>query len=124
MCTVKSPTEANDFVSEVVDLAIRLKNDQPLELSTLSDSLVSELPVDSVETLILAEELKRKGFTVVDWGRGNFLPNGVRIVTLRLVKDDCQCTINKMYYSTVEDNMYQIREAISCKANFIKQQNK
>jgi hypothetical protein len=118
-CSVKSQKERDDFIGEVVDLAAKLKNDEPIELSTLYDSLVSELPVDSLETLVLAEELKRKGFRVVNWGRGNFPPHGVRIVILSLAKDDCYCTVSKMYYSTTQQDLYQIHESISCKDSVI-----
>lgn len=118
-CSEKSPQEGEDFIVEIVDLAIKLKNDEPIELSTLYDSLVSELPVDSLETLVLAEELKRKGFKVVDWGRGNFPPHGVRIAILSLAKDDCYCTVSKMYYSTTQQDLYQIHESVSCKDSVI-----
>lgn len=110
----KSETE-KDFVPSVVDLAIRLRNDQPIELSTLYDSLISIIPADSSEKIFLAEELKRRGFKVVDWGRGNILPKGVRIVSMSLTRDECYCSVNKIYYSTIEDNLYQVHESISCK---------
>lgn len=118
-CNEKLSRRGDDFVEEVVDLAVRLKNNRPIELSTLYDSLATTLPADSVETLVLAEELKRKGFKVIDWGRGNFPPNGVRIVVLGLKKDSCYCSVSKMYYSTIRNDLYQIRESISCKDSVI-----
>ncbi len=114
-CYEKSSPIRGEFVEQVVDLAVKLKNDQPLELSTLYDSLATMLPADSTEKLILAEELKRKGFKVLDWSRGNFPPHGIRIIVLGLGRDSCYCSVNKMYYSTLRDDLFKIRESISCK---------
>lgn len=105
---------AATFVEHVVDFAITNKNGQAIELPQLYDSLVTTLPADSLEKSILAEALAKKGFEKVDWGRGNYPPLGPRMVLWTLQKGHCRCEVGKIYYSTIADNLFEVRERIHC----------
>lgn len=58
--------------------------------------------------------LKKKGFKVINWGRGSYHPRGARIVSITLQKNDCICEVNKIYYSTASDTLFEVVERIRC----------
>lgn len=103
-----------NFIEKVVDFQINNKSNNLIELPTLYHSLVAEIPSDDEEKLILVEVLKKRGFKVLDWGRGNYPPIGPRIISIKLKKEDCFCEVNKIYYSTVSDNLFHPTENIRC----------
>lgn len=107
-------TETGDRVDRMLDLILEEKDQNTIEFPLLYDSLCSVLPSDSSEHLILAEKLKKRGFKVVNWGRGNFHPLGQRIVSLTLKKGDCYCDVSKIYYFTISDTYFEMRERIVC----------
>ena len=106
-------TATKNSTESIVDFVLEHKDNTVIELPNLYDSLVTNIPDDSVETLILAEILKKKGFKVINWGRGNFM-NGPRIVNFTLQKENCFCVVSKMYYSTASDTLFQMAERINC----------
>jgi hypothetical protein len=85
-----------------------------IELPNLYDSLTNHIMEDSTERLILVEALKKRDFKVIDWGRGNCPPLGPRIVSIKMKKGDCFCQIDKIYYKTISDSLFQMTERIRC----------
>ena len=113
-CTKKKESNS-DFYDKVLDLAIENSNGESVEFPELYDKLVTKIADDNNEKLKLVEKLKQKGFKVTNWGRGNHPPHGPRIIIINLKKDSCECEVAKIYYSTVDDTLYNMTERISCK---------
>jgi len=116
-CSKKPKKETVEFNEKIVDFAIENSNDKFIELPNLYDSLPKQIVVkDKDEKLILVQILKKKGFEVIDWGRGNH-PLGPRIIVLKLKKDDCECEVQKTYYSTddLPGEVHKTTESIRCK---------
>lgn len=116
-CCGKPKKQQIDFNEKVVDFAIEISNDKFIELPNLYDSLSKEIvPKDEDENLILVQILKKKGFELKDWGRGNH-PLGPRIISLKLKKENCECEVQKIYYSTddLPREVYKTTESIRCK---------
>lgn len=76
-------------------------------------SLMNAIPSDEEEHLMLVELLKSKGFEVTNYGRGNW-EFGPRIVSYTLQTDQCECQVDKLYYSTEQENTYRVTERIKC----------
>lgn len=110
----KTSSSAGGFIENTLDFVIEHQDNNIIELPSLYDSLATQLPADSAETLLLAEALKKRGFKVINWGRGNFPPRGPRFVSLTLQKDNCFCEVSKIYYSTLYDMRFEMAERISC----------
>jgi ribosomal protein S8 len=116
-CNEKTKKQATDFNEKVVDFAIENSNNKYIELPNLYDSLSKEIVTkDENEKLIVVQILKKKGFEVKDWGRGNH-PLGTRIIVLKLKKGNCECEVLKTYYSTdsLPKEIYKTTESIRCK---------
>jgi hypothetical protein len=105
---------SKDFIENIIDLQINNKGNNIIELPDISDSLVTIIKTDTSENLVLVNALKKRGFKVIKWGRGNYPPCGSRIVSLTLKKDSCFCAVNKIYYSTINDSLFRISENIRC----------
>jgi hypothetical protein len=116
-------TSKDFFVDRILDATIQTSTGELIELPNLYDTLAKSLPEDKDEELILVQKLKRRGFDVTHWGRGNYPPLGPRIVMVELKKDKCNCSVIKKYYSTISDSLYQMIEGISCE-NLIDYQKK
>lgn len=70
--------------------------------------------LDSLESLIIVQDLKERGFIVVDWGRGNFM-QGPRMVAITAKKEDCYCEVIKKYYSPLKSEIgFVLTESIRC----------
>jgi hypothetical protein len=109
-----------DFIDKLLDLATatsseEYRGEEYVQLTNLYDKLAHDIPEDKDEKLILVERLKQRGFEVTHRGRGNFPPLGPRIVIVELKKENCVCEVNKIYYATVADTLYQQAEGINCK---------
>ena len=116
-CSEKPKKESMEFNEKIVDFAIQNSNNKFIELPNLYDSLSKEIVAkDEDEKLILVQILKKKGFEVKDWGRGNH-PLGPRIIVLKLKKENCECEVQKTYYSTddLPGEVYKTTESIRCK---------
>jgi hypothetical protein len=103
-----------DNVNRVLDFIIENKDDQHIEFSGLYDKLADKILKDEEESLILVQKLKKKGFIVDTWGRGNYPPLGARIINITMIKGDCRCEIDKIYYFTTIENVFEMREGIKC----------
>ncbi|GEP52774.1 hypothetical protein FNO01nite_34460 [Flavobacterium noncentrifugens] len=108
--------EPKKFDEKIVDFIIENSSNKYLELENLYDSLPHKILNDVNEKLILVQILKTKGFTVINWGRGNH-PLGPRIVSITLKNAECECEVDKIYYSTdaLPEEIYKITERIKCK---------
>lgn len=106
--------KANMPADQIVDMAIEEAGWSEIEAQGLYSTLISNIPDDKDERTILGEKLKAKGFVVTNWGRGNFHPHGPRIINITFTKENCQCEVSKMYYSTEVDTLYSVMESIRC----------
>jgi hypothetical protein len=104
----------SDFVDQVLDLVIKNSNGEPVEFPELYDKLAETIPDDNKEELKLVEKLKAKGFKFINWGRGNHML-GPRIIIITLKKENCECEVAKIYYSTNSETEYSMTERVSCK---------
>ncbi|MEZ4936997.1 MAG: hypothetical protein R2799_05335 [Crocinitomicaceae bacterium] len=104
-----------ESIQGIVDLIIEEKKDVLISFPNLYSSLALEIPSNQDEKIALSNELKKRGFIVVNWGRGNYPPNGARIISIDLEKDNCACQVNKFYLYTTFENQFQMVESISCK---------
>ncbi len=102
------------FTEKVLDFVIANCDDNEIELPNLYDSLSTIIPKDGEERLILVQLLKKRGFKINDWGRGNH-PLGPRFVVIGMSKETCECTVTKIYYSTFDEGVYKMTEKIKCK---------
>jgi hypothetical protein len=116
-CNDKPKNESINFNEKIVNFAIKNSNDKFIELPNLNDSLSKQIVLkEEDEKLILFQILKMKGFKIINWGRGNH-PLGPRFIALTLKKDNCECEVDKIYYSTdsFPDSIYSTTERIKCK---------
>ena len=114
----KNLPKTKGFIENTIDFVIEHKDNNVIELPFIYDSLVTQIPDDSLESLILAESLKKRGFKVINWDRGNH-PRGPRFVNLTLQKENCICEVTKFYYSTYSDTLYEMAERIACNDSLI-----
>jgi hypothetical protein len=109
----KSPVLSNsDFIEKIIDLQIQGGRNHLIELPEIYPYLVSKIQDDRSESLIITKILERKGFKIIDWGGGNYPPLGSRIISVTLKKDNCFCVVNKIYYHTVSDTLYQWQKTL------------
>ena len=80
-----------------------------ISLYPILDSISS----DKYENLILVDFLKKKNFKVIEWGHGNWM-EGPRIVSFIMSDQQCECQIDKLYYSTEQEGIYKVTERIKC----------
>ncbi|MDI1255760.1 MAG: hypothetical protein PSV16_06645 [Flavobacterium sp.] len=114
-CSEKPIKKPENFNEKVVDFVIENADDKFIEISELYDSLTTNIPEDKDEKIILVQILKKKGFKIVNYGRGNFPPLGARIIDVTLKNKNCECVVDKIYYLTISDSLYEMRENIKCK---------
>jgi hypothetical protein len=112
--TKKVLKSQDNSVENIVNYVTSTKDNLMIELPNLYDSLTNHIIEDSTERLILVEALKKRDFKVIDWGRGNYPPLGPRIVSIKMKKGDCFCQIDKIYYKTISDSLFQMTERIRC----------
>lgn len=80
-----------------------------IDLYPVLDSVAS----DKYEKLVLVDSLKSIGFKVTNWGRGNWM-EGPRIINFTLSNGQCECYVDKLYYSTAEKDKFKVTERIKC----------
>jgi hypothetical protein len=107
-----TPENQAMFPENIVDLAIKTKDKNVIELPMMYDSLIRVLPEG--ETTKLGEILVKKGFTQIEAKQGNWGNRGPRFVHRSFRKDDCICNVSKMYYTTTNDKLFEIHESIHC----------
>ena len=112
--TAQKP-ETKDFTEKILDFVTQNMDNESVELDNLYDKTVEKIPNDNEEKLILVEKLKKRGFKEINWGRGNYPPLGARIINITLKKDDCECEVSKIYYFTTFEDIFIMKEKISCK---------
>jgi hypothetical protein len=112
--TKKVLESSDDPAENIVNYVTSTRNNLMIELPNLYDSLTNHIAEDSTERLMLVEALKKKDFKIINWGRGNYPPLGPRIVSIVMKKDNCFCQIDKIYYKTIADSLFQMTERIRC----------
>lgn len=103
-----------DFTDQVIDLAIESSKGKTIQFPELYDTLASVIAKDDFEKVILVDKLKKRGFEVNKWGRGNHPPLSKRILNYELRRNDCKCEVTKLYQITMEDSRYQMIESLRC----------
>ena len=114
-CSERTEKIKSNSTDQLLDLLIQNSDGTVVEFPDLYKGPVNTIPEDKDEKLVLLEKLKAKGFTITDWGRGNYPPLGPRIINITLQKGNCECEVSKIYYSTVSDTEYTVAERIKCK---------
>jgi len=112
-CSEKKESKIG-FDDKILNLVIENSNGESVEFPELYDKLTDKIADDNQEKLKLVDKLKARGFKVTNWGRGNH-PLGPRIIIITLKKEDCECDVAKIYYSTSSETEYSMAERISCK---------
>jgi hypothetical protein len=114
-CSKKQePNYDTNFNDKIISFAINNQEDRYIELPGLYEKKTDYIPDDKDENLVLAEKLKIRGFKVINSKRENHPLGGQQIVTLTLKKEDCQCEVSKIYYSTSNISEYVRSERIKC----------
>jgi hypothetical protein len=104
-----------DFTDRVITFAVDHPEDTFVEMPGLYETHATHIPQAADEQFILAEKLEARGFKVVDTGSVNNQLSGRRMATLTLVKDNCECEVDKVYYSTLNVSQYVRTERIKCR---------
>lgn len=116
-------SDHENFEYAILELVIQRSNGKAVQFNDLYSSYISHDSLYSahfIEKPKLVEILNKKGFKIVDNGRGNFPPLGPRIISYTLIRDNCQCEVSKIYYYTITKDLYSISESIDCnKLNLI-----
>lgn len=76
--------------------------------------IIDSIPSGKYEKLILIDSLKTRDFKVTSRGRGNWV-YGPRIVSFTMSNKQCECLVDKLYYSTDKKGKYKVTERIKCK---------
>lgn len=97
------------FIDTLMTQICSTENIEIIDLYPILDTIAS----DSFEKIILVDKLKTKGFTVTDWGRGNW-QGGPRIISFKMTDTHCECQIDKLYYSTENKDKFKVTERMKC----------
>jgi len=88
----------------------KLENGLKLEIVDLYEDSEN---ISSYENLYIGEYLKKNGFEVTHYGRGNWFLGPI-IENETLENKDYKCTVDKLYYSQDSTKKYKITERIEC----------
>ncbi|MES2412022.1 MAG: hypothetical protein V4535_11320 [Bacteroidota bacterium] len=105
--------ELSETNQQIIDLIIHAKNNEFVEFSDMYETTATAIKSDEEEKILIVQFLKKKGFKVENWGRGNF-PYGPRIISIEMVKADCRCDVAKLYYTYDSDGTIEVKEKIRC----------
>ncbi|SCZ00079.1 hypothetical protein [Flavobacterium caeni] len=111
----KKTDDKRTSVDKIIDVVIETSDGQSVEFPDLYNFVYYSLSDENPENLILVRKLMYRGFKINESGRGNYPPLGPRIINVNMRKEDCECNVSKIYYSTVNDSIFQTTEKISCK---------
>lgn len=81
---------------------------------------LNSIAQDQFERLAVVQKLKSLQFTITSWGRGNWT-EGPRFISFTMSNGQCDCQVDKLYYSTPVKKKYKVTERIKCKPTVIKQ---
>ncbi len=98
------------YVDSLILDTCSAQNIEIIDLYPILDSIAS----DKYENLILVDLLKTKKFKATDWGRGNWM-EGPRIVSYTMSNENCECQVDKLYYSTEHAGKYKVTERLKCR---------
>jgi hypothetical protein len=110
----KEPDFNNDFTDRPITIAIKNPEGKYIELPDLYNTPVNYIPENNDENFLIAEKLKIRGFKQTAISRNDFQLLGRRVITMTLLKDDCQCEVSKVYYATSNVSEYIRSERIKC----------
>jgi hypothetical protein len=110
-CEEKKP---QDFTDKVITLILENPKGESVEFPNLYNDRIRTIPTGKDEKLILAKKLQARGFKIKSTDRGTLPLAGIRFVSLRLSKENCNCEVTKTYHSTEMVSEYIATERISC----------
>lgn len=105
--------QQGDFNDRIVDFAIANAEDKFIELPDLYPKTM-EMPAENYEQFLLAEKLKSKGFKVKNKTAGIYSVSGIKVGTIILNKEFCDCEVRKTYYPTPFEGQYKVTEKLRC----------
>jgi hypothetical protein len=103
-----------NFRLKLLDLIVKESNGFKIEFPDLYDSIAIDIGTGKLESSIIVKDLRLKGFNLLTCSRGNYPPLGPRIISFEMRKSNCNCIVNKIYYSTISENSFRISESIEC----------
>ncbi len=114
-CNVQESKD--DYYSELVALNIKYSNGNwnSIYLNFNDNDKYSESDLKTIEP-ILVERLKKIGFKILDSSFCNYT-NDSRVLKINLQKDDCNCTVHRIYENSKLIDSYRIEEKIRCYTN-------
>jgi hypothetical protein len=104
----------NDFTDKIVNLIIKEQDYQFLEFPQLYFNTVTFIPPIDQEYSILVKRLEERGFKAVSLNQINQQLSGRRIMSVILTKEQCECEVQKIYYSTANISEYIVSERMRC----------
>ena len=105
--------QAGDFNDRVLDFAIENGEYKFIELPDLYSKTMA-MSDEKSEQFLLAEKLKAKGFEVKKQTIGSASVSGIKVVTIILSKEFCECEVSKTYYPTPYESEYIVTEKVRC----------
>lgn len=109
---------AVDFTDKILNVAIEGRDFQFIELPELYDRPATRIPAAPDDHLVLVTRLQDRGFKITKQQESNMQLSGRRILAVTLVKDDCECEVQKTYFYTQNISEFLVSEKIRCtKAN-------
>jgi hypothetical protein len=103
-----------DFTDKAINLAVEGRDYEFIELPDLYKNPVTRIPAASDDSLILAARLQDRGFKITERRESNMQLSGKRILSVMLVKDDCECEVQKTYFFTQNISEYLVSEKMRC----------
>lgn len=114
-CAEKTqPNSDADIIDKVITTVMTTKTGETVELPDLYDRTVGNIPQDNDQHVILADRLELRGFKKTASGRRDQQLSGRRMFVVTMQKDDCQCEVSKVFYSTANVSEYFVSERIAC----------
>lgn len=96
----------------LLDVLIETRTGQTVEFPDVHGVLSYEAAKS--KRSLLDSLLELRGFVGQKRGYGNYPPLGPRIATIELIREDCRCTVHKLYYHTLDRNRIRLAESIRC----------
>src|SRR5690554_690988 len=98
-----------DYIDSLLLDICSTQDFEVIDLYPVLDSISS----DEYEKLLLVESLKSIGFKITNRARGNWM-DGPRIVSFTMSNEQCECQVDKLYYSTSQTNKLKVTERVKC----------
>jgi len=114
-CEVKE--SESDYYSKLVELNTKYSNGNwnSISFKFNDDDKYSETDLKTFEP-ILVNRLKKLGYKIIENSFSNY-SNNSRALKITLLKDNCNCTVYRIYENSKLMDCYRIEEKIRCYKN-------